>query len=520
MKSFFNLFLVLSSWMAVTGQPTEAPTAAPTAAPTSAPTATPTLAPTATPTRAPTATPTLAPTATPTRAPTATPTLAPTATPTLAPTATPTLAPTATPTLAPTATPTLAPTATPTLAPTATPTRAPTASPTLAPTRTPTAFPTLFPTTFFENPGYPLCSVCGEDYRVQNRDAAIVVAPYGTYTCGQFEQIGFDGFISQKQCPDVPEITLPSCGCVDLPQDPYCNICGVLGNMTNSSGLVVREGFSTINCSYYKELGARGNIAAEQCDATSASFLAANAQCGCTAAQTGFPACTVCPTNFTLGTPAATFTFEGQGLAPLSCGDYEKAAANGLINAAICSAATKSAIAACGGCVDVPGPFEPCNPCGEQFLSNPSSTAPITLFNATIAITCAEWAKSTRLGFQTPDTCEINVNITKAACGCTAEAPTTAPTATPTGTPTTATPTKTPIEPPSDSPVKPPTDSPVKQPTKAPVEPPPPTASPTKAPVLATAAPTIKAMMVKKVKKVVMPMKKKKIMNLKAIQVV
>ena len=260
--------------------------------------------------------------------------------------------------------------------------------------------------------------------------------------------------------------------------------------MTNPSGLVVREGFSTITCQRYFNLGEAGHI--DQCDASTAEFLAANANCGCTPPPNSGQPCAVCDAGFELAEPETTFN--GTSVKPLSCADFEIAADAGLIPPNVCSKAAADAKVACGGCTDVKGPFEPCEPCGAQFIQNPSASF---TFETEPTITCGQYEKNARLGYVID--CEIRINVTKASCVCGDAAPTATPTPLPTPVPTTRPPTKQPIKVPTPAPMmgSEPTDSPVASPVEPPVNAP--TVQPTGQPVLGTSAkPTNKMKMMMK----------------------
>ena len=114
------------------------------------------------------------------------------------------------------------PTPRPTASPRPTISPRPTVQPTPAPTPTPVLIPGG-PSMPFANapippsPEYPPCSVCGEGKRVTNftNKTAPMPGESPPLSCGQFELVGFSGFIEAGFCPAMVQFTEP-CGCTEV----------------------------------------------------------------------------------------------------------------------------------------------------------------------------------------------------------------------------------------------------------------------------------------------------------------
>ena len=65
------------------------------------------------------------------------------------------------------------------------------------------------------SPGFPACSVCGEDMRVTLPDVVVNIPTFGETTCGTFETAGLTGFIEEQFCPVVTGFAAP-CGCAPV----------------------------------------------------------------------------------------------------------------------------------------------------------------------------------------------------------------------------------------------------------------------------------------------------------------
>ena len=365
-------------------------------------------------------------------------------------------------------------------------TGAPVAAPvTAAPTDAPFVFPDV------EDPN-PVCDFCGDGLNsFTNTDGTIQVAPgFPVITCAEFSRAGLAGLIDPVYCSGIVSSVSAGCGCptaapvtpapvapvtpapvatfqpVDA-ENPECVFCAGMGSFQDPDAVVVIPGFPNIACSEFLRASSAGLIDPVYCSGIVAQV---NEQCSCPATPAPITPAPVTPAPVVPTTPAPVtpapvtaapvtsspvttfppvdaenpecvfcdgngdFTSDGlvvlPGFPEISCSEYARASAAGLIDIVYCSGIVAQVNAQCG-CpppptdtppISSPIPpspgYPPCNVCDP---TDPSIriTLPDVIVNITgqPESTCGALELAGAFGFIDPGFCPIMPGFV-GECGC------------------------------------------------------------------------------------------------------
>jgi len=297
------------------------------------------------------------------------------------------------------------------------------------------------------------CSVCGDGKEVTNPEAIFSFPGQPAISCGDLQDDGENGDISDSQCGIYPTLITPLCDCqpiapkppspttaIQPTSDDGCSICGDGKEVTNPEAVFSFPGQPAISCGDLQDDGKEGNVSTEQCD-----FLPTliTPLCGCEAVgpmplspapvvqPTAEVGCSVCGDGKAVTNPESIFSFPGQPAT--SCGDLQADGEKGDLSADQCAFLPDLITPLCGCQLIAPTSPSPttaiqptveagCSVCGDgKVVTNPES---IFSFPGQPAISCGDLQADGEKGDVSADQCDFLPDLITPLCGCQPIAPT------------------------------------------------------------------------------------------------
>lgn len=280
------------------------------------------------------------------------------------------------------------------------------------------------------------CELCPGGH-ISSFYSSVTIDGVGTYLCGE---AAFAAYImdvlSDVECSTLSAIIADTC--CEEGEPPYapCDICGEEDFGSPQAYVYFGDGTNT-TCGAFYGYGFLGLLSDGLC-ASSASYAASC--CGATVppseteAPASGPICRFCP-NGHVSSYDATVYIPTRG--PYSCGQlfYASYFMN-YIDEVACPLLTQVVSGDC--CADGPAPYDQCDVCSGEGLSNPTGT--VTLGDGT-SITCSHSYGVGYLGLLNEDDCATYTSLSSHCCGDSPVAPS------PVSTPSTPSPVASPTTP-------------------------------------------------------------------------
>eukprot|EP00548_Thalassiothrix_antarctica_P016951 CAMPEP_0194193772 /NCGR_PEP_ID=MMETSP0154-20130528/75221_1 /TAXON_ID=1049557 /ORGANISM="Thalassiothrix antarctica, Strain L6-D1" /LENGTH=832 /DNA_ID=CAMNT_0038918139 /DNA_START=103 /DNA_END=2598 /DNA_ORIENTATION=- len=261
----------------------------------------------------------------------------------------------------------------------------------------------------------PPCNVCGNGRPVGRPNAIVVFPGIEPMRCGELQEVGLAGSITESQCRDIPDFIRDVCECdpprptpnptrnptrapipvrtpVPTPsptRHPPCDVCGNGRPVNNPSAVVELPGYGLISCQDIQREGLNRQIS---------------------------------PSN-----PSAVMELPGYGL--ISCEDIQREGLNRQISPSECRRIPSQINAVCG-C------NPPCNICGNgKPVGRPNAIVRIPGLSP---VRCEELQEYGLEGSITPFECREIPDFVNDVCECEPSRPTPSPIPNPTPAPTRA----------------------------------------------------------------------------------